>query len=571
MRVGNLRSHAAGARPRGLRGGASWWGVAAIAAVVGAGAVGYKVLFDRPGELAIGFMPADAQAIITVDLSPSPAQAQTFKAIGDALKQEGLLDELEKEIAEAAAQNELVREIRPHIKNSFAVGVWGIEEGKEPKYAALLMAVGNPGAVSSSLEKHLRGYRLEGEQAYVIDKKSTAAVLGNYLIISPNEESMRRVIAVKAGKSPSAADLAAYQEARKALPDDANAMLFVSNSLLREAGKEAERELKGANPFRHNGWFAAGLAIRNEGLLCSVRAPFSADEVKEMQPLANLPVLSLDSLGLLPRGAYGLAALSQPAALYDTLRNFALAKPESKREMEEGLAKFRSETGFDLEKDVVPAFRGEFTVALYPSQVPGNDDPDALFIADDANGADPATFIEKLRLAIDSGRFDKGGPKARFSSQPYGTTTIHLLDVSGDPNAKGKTPCYAILGKTVVASTSLTLLKQVVDSSGSDANALRSDPRFKRMVDRGLKAGRFTLMADLPTLMKDAAEKDRGPAWDWHKLFGDDGLTFSASYDGKTTTAELFVPLDWVELVHRIGAEAKKNRNAPGPSADMAF
>lgn len=569
--MGNLRLDAAGTRPRRLRGGASWWGVAAIAAVVGAGAVGYKVLFDRPGELAIGFLPADAQAIITVDLSPSPAQAQTFKAIGDALEQEGLLDELERGIAEAAAQNELVRELRPHIKTSFAVGVWGIEEGKEPKYAALLISIGNPGAVSSSLAKHLRGYKLEGEQAYVIDKNATAAVLANYLVIAPNEESVRRVIAVHAGKSPSAADLAPYQEARKALPDDANAMLFVSNSLLREAGKEAERELKGANPFRHSGWFAAGLTVRNEGLLCSVRAPFSADEVKEMQPLAKVPALSLDSLGLLPRGAYGLAALSQPAAIYDVIRNFALAKPESKREMEDGLTKLRSETGFDLEQDVVPAFRGEFTVALYPSRVPGNDDPEALLVADSANGADPVSFVEKFRSAINSGRFDKAGPKARFSSQPYGSTTIQLLDVSGDPNAKGKTPCYAVIGKTVVASTSLALLKQVVDTQGNEATTLRSDPRFKRMADRGLKASGFTLMADLPALAQDAAGNGGGPDWDWHKLFGDDGLTFSASYDGKKATAEMFVPLDWVELVHRIGAEAKKSRNAAGTSANRAF
>ena len=570
--MGNLFLYALGTRrSRKVSGGASWWGVVAVAAVVAGGAVGYKVLFDRPGELAIGFLPADAQLIITVDLSPSPGQAQTFKAIGDALKREGLLDELEKGIAEAADQNELVRELRPHIKTSFAIGAWGIEHGQEPKYAAILIAVGNPGAVSSSLSKHLRAYRLDGENAFVIDKNTTATVLGSYLVLAPNEESVRRVIAVKAGKSPSAADLAAYQEARKALPDDANAMLFVSNSLLREAGKEAERELRGANPFRHSGWFAAGLTVRSEGLLCSVRAPFNAEEVREIKPLAELPVLSLDSLGLLPRGAYGLAALSQPAAIYDMIRNFALAKPESKREMEDGLAKFRAETGFDLEQDVVPAFRGEFTVALYPSQVPGSDEPEALFIADGANSADPSTFIEKLRAAINAGRFDKEGLRARFSSQPYGNTTIHLLDVSDDPNAKGKTPCYAVLGKSVVASTSLTLLKQVVDTQGSAERALRSDPRFKRMADRGLAASRFTLMADLPSLVEAAAGKGEGPEWDWRKLFGDDGLTFGVAYDGKTVTAELFVPLDWLELVHRIGAEAKKNRNGPGPSSDMAF
>lgn len=555
-------------RRRRLRGGASWWGVAAIAAVAAGGAVGYKVLFDRPGELAIGFLPADSQAILTIDLSPSPGQAQTFKAIGDALEQEGLLDELEKGIAQAADQNELVRELRPHIKTSFAVGVWGIEEGKEPKHAVLLIAVRNAGEVSSSLGKHLRGYKLEGEQAYVIDKNSTAAVLGSYLVLAPNEESIRRVIAVHAGKSPSVADLAAYQEARRALPEDANAMLFVSNSLLREAGREAERELMGANPFRHSGWFAAGLTVRNEGLLCSMRAPFNADEVKEVEPLAKLPVLGLDSLGLLPRGAYGLAALSQPAAIYDTIRNFAMAKPDSKQDMENGLAKFRAETGFDLEKDVIPAFRGEFTLALYPSRVPGNDDPEALFVASDANGADPATFVEKLRVAIDSGRFDKAGPKPRFSEQPYGGMTIHVLDVSSDPNARGKTPCYTVLGKTVVASTSLALLKQVIDMQGSEDGSLRSDPRFKRMIDRGLKASHFTLMADLPTLAEAAAGQGEGPDWDWNELFGDEGLTLGASYDGKRATAELFVPLDWVEMVHRIGAEAKKNHGGPDPSSE---
>jgi hypothetical protein len=547
-------------------GAVGWWLLGTTAILAGGAAVGYKVFFGRAGEAAISYLPADAQVVLTVDLTPSPQQATTFEQIRQALKQEGLLDELEKGLAANLDKNKLISDLRPHIKNNVAAAMWGIEPGKDSKNVVLLLAVDDPVAVKNALGKELRAYKLENEDAYVIDKEGTACVIGSYLTIASNEESLKQVIATKNGKGKSVAQLPEYLDARKALPQDANAMLFISSSALKEAGKEAQQQFAVANPFANAGWFSMGLTVRAEGLLCSVRSPFDSTRMPEAAALAKLPNLNLKALSLMPAGAYGVAALSQPAAIFRTIQAFARKDSKSLGEMEDGLAKMRKETGFDLERDVLPAFDGEITAALYPG--PDDKDPDALFVIDNSNGATPAEFAEKFRAAAASGRFDKDGKHAKIADESYGGADIHWLDLSDDPSAKGKTPGYAIVNGSVIAGTSHDLIREAIRTAKGGGNELGSDPRYAKMLKKNVKDARFAIMIDLPRLLIAATAKSNGPNWDWNRFFGDDGVAFSASYDGKKAVAELFIPVNWTEAIHRVGQQARADKSRTGAASD---
>jgi hypothetical protein len=533
---------------------------------MGAGAaVGYKLLFDRPGELAISYIPADAEVVLTLDLTPSPEQVGTFDAIGDALRREGLLDELEQGIALLAAQNKVVAELRPHVHKSFAAAVWGVQQGRDPEGFAILLSIDDPGAVSGALNKHLRAYQLQGVRAYVIDKNATAAVIDEYLAVTNNEATMRELIAVSSGNAASVADLAEYRQARAALPHDANVMLFVSSSLLQEAGKEAARELDGANPLAGAGWFAAGLTVRQTGLLCTCRSPFDSQAVHEVAPLAEVPALALRTLDLMPSGAFGVASLSEPAAVYDVVKAFALRKPESKQELENGLADFRRESGFDLERDVLPAFRGEVAVALYP----GSPEPDLLFVLENSNGATPAAFAAKFRSALASGRFDKEKPAPEVLTAEHQGITIYWVDLRDEP--AGKTPGYAVVDGSVVAATSTALIREAIDAARSQLVPLSADPRYGQMLGRRLDGAKVALMVDLPAIMEEMARQGQAPPMDWRSVFADEGLAFSADYDGRTATAELFFPLDWVQAIQRLGEEVRKSSADTGGGRDAAW
>lgn len=542
------------------RGAVSWGALIALGVLGTGAAVGYKYFTNRPGELAISYLPADAQVVLTVDLKPSAGQAATFEAIRRALKEEGLLDKVAEGLDAAAAKEKIVSDLRPHILTSGALALWGVQDGHEPENAVVLLAVDNPGAVKSVLDKRLRPYRLDGADAYVIDRQGTAAILDNYLIFANREEAIKRVIAVRNKREKPVSELADYLEARKALPEDANAMLFVSSSALKEAGDKAARDVTGMNPFEKAGWFSVGLTVRETGLLCSFRSPFDSNAVTAVEPLAHLPALKLDAMAMMPEGAYGLAALSQPAALYEVIKSFAMQKDKSRQEMEEGLAKIRRESGFDLEQDVLPAFRGEFTAAIYP----GGDEPDALFVLDNSNGATPAEFAEKLKQAIASGRFDKDRPAPTVHTEEYRGAPMTVIEGEA---THGKTPCYAVVDGSVLAATSTTLLKNAVDAAKGDGHSLRGDRRYTKMLTHATKDAKLAILVDLPTLVGEMAKRGEGPQWDWKRVFGDDGVVVSASYDGRKATGELFIPLNWTEVIHRIGSEAKKMDRPHGMEA----
>lgn len=530
------------------RGAVAWWALGALG-VVGAGAaVGYKVLFNRPGEQAIAYLPADSQAVLTVDLRPSTQQATTFEEIRKALAEEGLLDKLEQGLSAAADKDKIIGELRPHIQTSFALGAWDIKDGREPGGVAVLIAVDDGNAVASILSSKLRGYKLDGAQAFVIDKNGTAAVIDNYLVFGNNEAAVKKVLATRAHRLKSVAEVAEYTEARKALPEDANAMLFVSSSALKDAGDKAARELAAANPFEKAGWFSVGLTVRAEGLLCSFRSPFEASAIPEMEPLGKLPALNMKALALMPDGAYGLAMLSQPSALFKVIQGFAARQEKSRREMEEGIAKIQSETGFDIERDVLPAFQGEVTVALYPGQ---GKDPEALFVLDTSNGATPAEFAQKFEDALRSGRFDKDKAAPQIQTESYKGSDIKWF------SADGKQPGYVTVNGNVFASTSVDLLRKAVDTANG-GSPLAENSRYHKMLAHNVKGSRMAVLIDLPSILAQATKDGGGPTWDWQQVLGDDGAVVSASYDGKKATGEIFVPVNWVEAIHRIGEEAKK-------------
>src|SRR5207302_1314166 len=128
---------------------------------------------------------------------------------------------------------------------------------------------------------------------------------------------LAQVEAVRRGKTPSVASLAEYKEARAALPQDANLMVFASPSAFVELAKSmgAPNADQISSTFKEMRWLGMSLTLRDDGIEIKAQAPQSSSTPASV---AQIPALKDgDLFKRLPGGAFGLWAASQPAKYYE--------------------------------------------------------------------------------------------------------------------------------------------------------------------------------------------------------------------------------------------------------------
>src|SRR5271154_3173636 len=90
---------------RRQRGGSRLSALLMLMLIGGVGVLAYRHFFQRPGEAAINLIPADALMVATLDTSPSPGQTLIFRRISDALHQEGIGPEFDRQVTSALSNS----------------------------------------------------------------------------------------------------------------------------------------------------------------------------------------------------------------------------------------------------------------------------------------------------------------------------------------------------------------------------------------------------------------------------------------------------------------------------------
>lgn len=580
----------------------------------------YKIFFDRPGEAAISLIPSDADIVMTLDTNPSSRQIATFQKIADALKREGILEKVDDLLTMTLDQNPAVRQIRPKISKNLALAVWmpaqGFAPGQEPEGVAMFLALSDTGAVRDTLTKWVKREERDGLTVYAFDKGS-AAIISNYLVIAQKPELLSRISQVERGKAESIAQLQSYKEARASLADDANFMFFMSPDALNALDKTTKGAANGVSPFGAASWLAMGMALRDQGLEFTYQCPMDQGRMPALRQLAGIKPIDPQILNRLPGGAYGVLAYSQPSKLWGFLSETAANNQKDRLDFENGMAAFEKETGMSIPRDIVPAFDGNFILAVYPSPTMGAGSADGLIVLDDANDANPAATAAKVRELIER-KSAKDGKTVRFISDTVGGATIWRLDKesqdrlrsglmgkdspaptsgaaealppdiavpheseplfmgknsgpnprgSGGPNPmQDKTIIYAQIGNAVLIASSEAMLNKAVQAYKGQGSTLAGDPAFAFGAGRLRDGAQDMIIVNLYRIMeavKPQIEQSGVPfnVDDFVNLFGGPGVSLagSASYDGKLMTGEMFMPLDYERLIRMIGAGVRKS------------
>jgi hypothetical protein len=420
------------------RGGARLPALLALMLVFGAGVLAYQHFFQRPGEAAINLIPADALIVATLDTTPSPEQVPVFAGIRSALRNAHIDTRFDEQVTQLVAQSPIAAQLRPTLASSFAAAVLKGPSGRVSEgHGAVLAALKDPDAARVILAQHGAADASSGLTVYSVpNSTSRMAIIENYLVLVDQPEVFARILAVSRGEAPSVARAADFQAARAGLPADSNLMCFVAPAALREAsGVMGPQGAGWAIPQCH--WMAVGLAIHAHGIDTVFEAPITAAPGSGGADIGRIAPIDPQLLKRLPSGAFGLMAISQPGHYWSGIQSSAEQTDATRHGFDEGVGQFERETGMSIVRDVVPAFEGDLALAVYRDATGNRDSADGLIVLDDAQGADPAALMAKVRdyVARASGR--NGGTPAHFFSEQRGNATIWSLDPDTQERMRG--------------------------------------------------------------------------------------------------------------------------------------
>jgi len=550
-------------------------------------AFAFRSFFARPGEGALKLIPKNAVVFGTVDLSPSPSQTLVFKKIDDALTRNGLDKKLDGALTDIIAHGPVSDELRPYSKRAAAFAMIGPEtpsaEFKPEDSMVAFFSVTDGKKVGDILAAHGRKMFWKGTPYYQLDSPNGPGmmVFGDTLAVAANGKALNKVEQVAEGKAPSIEDRPDFIAERQKIDADANLMVFVAPEAFELFAKDAPPEAK--DILSSNKWLALGVAVRDGGIALSYNGSYDKDQAKWIQPMASIAPIRADLFAVLPKGAYSVNAISQPSKYFDTFETAVAKDKEGQKvihEMESSLAK---EANISLRQDLLPAFQGNAIVAMYPSEssdkVAGFD---ALVVIDDQNGAKAGALAERLREFAER-EIEKDGTDKPFEVSTSGDVKKYRLVGEAERSlqdslnegftddspleqgamTKDKTITWAIVGNTVVASSSAKLLDRALATLANHEGALSSDSRWasadKTLLNGSQIVASFSI-ARIAEGLENTIRLDRT---------GDDGKTFKEIIEGLKSLTEpfsirtkiadgrmsvgLFIPMDYDRLLDLIG------------------
>lgn len=554
----------------------------ALALFLAVGGAAYKIFFQRTGEQAIQLIPSNAYLVVTLDTAPSPSQIGLWQRIQGALDREGVKKQIGNVVH--SLPDRAWPEFEEGIDKSIAVAVIDPKccDVKGNGGTVVFLSIKDEAKVTDVLKRELQPVVVQRMNGYrTKDGSFFVALIGGYVVGATEPTLLQLVKLVDEGKLNSVAQLPEYQQARKALPEDANLMLFVSPSgldLIQDEGKK-----HGAKPMRGIPWMALSATLRDDGIAIDYKAPVNPRSNPEYGEFAAAPELPAEGFRRLPEGPYGMMAISQPSRFWKLVDGAVKEDPRGRKELEDGLAQFEKETGISVPRDILPALNGSLWLAVYPTGTAGKSSIDGLLVIDDSNGANPAPLAEKLRAYASRELKDQYGRHAQFLETDRNGVQQWTLDPSFFPTkpskyrrpGQGKGPTInfeyggvpdgksffqAQIGNSILISSSQEMLDRAVRAFKGEGLSLDTDAAYTKMRGRLPAGAQEALFVSIPAILErfrpqieKALDKTDGISVDdIVKVCGalDNGLAAGGHYDGASEMGVFFIPLDYERVIH---------------------
>ena len=490
-----------------------------------AGAYVYRTVFQRPGEAALKYIPADAFVVMSVDLSPSPTQTLAFKHIDDALNRNGLGRFAESSILDMFAQTSFNAELQPLIRRGGAGCVEHHDVKGDGEFTGLVfLAVSDGTQANDILKKHCPFHYFKGVKFYAIPKsKMLAMVVDDLLVLTDSPADLLKVRQIQQGELKSIISDPEFLAARDQVASDANVLAFASKKMFQATLKDAFTKAPD--------WMALGIAVRDGGIGISVAGKTDLKEFPAMKEYMNVPGVRADLLQVLPTGSYGLIATSDPAEAFADIEKTMEDQKDAKKAIKEAEDSTEKSIGLSVKEDILPALKGNSVVGIYPSTTDEPAGVDLLAVIDDQNGGNPASASEKFQAFMEK------------------------------QNAK-----------VVFASTSQDLLNRAVASYGSKSNGLAGDTRFAPYEKNLLDGSQSVIALSLGRIAEGVKNTVHSS-----KMKDDDAKLFNSILDAFSTAKDpfsiktkampngvgaggVFVPLDYDKMIDMVGTQMNKKK-----------
>ena len=420
--------------------------VSAVALTLSSGSVlAYRHFFHRAGEAAVALIPADSLMVFTLDTNPSPSQVTLFNKLRETFRTYGLGDGIDELFADKDGKPSPMGQLRPFLTDNYAAVLLGDVDfnSKSMPEMAYFVSVSDRDGILKWLKTNATFSRSLGLEYYRIKEMDSVAILEDgYLVVAPQLTSLRKCAEVAAHRKPSLETTNEYREARASLDADANFMGFISPRAYKSFIKNMEdtasrggrknKAFSGFAPmegmFNAVSWMAVSATVRAEGLQIKYFAPIDATKSPFWSTFARVKPLSASSLKALPANPYLVYSVSQPTLVLDALEEVWTSDATSKKDFNDGLKEFQKESGLSLSDDILPALRGQATLALYPDQTNPDGFIDGVVYITDENNGDPASLSQKIKTIIEKKAAKKGGKPVRFTTTQKGSVTLIALD-----------------------------------------------------------------------------------------------------------------------------------------------
>jgi hypothetical protein len=477
-------------------------------------AYAFTAVFARPGESALSLVPADAMIVGSLDLSPSPGQAMTFKKIDDALARNGMDQFVERGLIDIFENSSQVDDIRPHTLRNAAFGLLPMEKGgKREMKGVMLLGLSDGPKVAEILRKRGKPQFFKGMPYYRLPKgKMAMVVFDDVLALADDGSILLKVKQVRDGAAPAITSNQEFMAAREKVANDANLMMFMNPKMLGDH--------KGTDKIGKD-WMTAGLAIRDGGLEMTMSGALDPTQTPEIAQFGKTAPIRRDLFQVLPSGAYGMVVASQPANYFGAAEGVLKSDGDGKdmlKSMEEGV---KDGTGLSYREDLVPALQGNAVIAAYPTESGDPAGVDLLLVSDDSNGANPAAAVEKFQqFAEQKMAEEKKGQSPFTKTEVEGARSFRLADelqneirqgmskdmatpeIRSDVLFKKKTVVWAIVDRTVIAATSQDLLDRAVASYRAKTSTLSADRAFSEAEPKLLDGSQSVVTFNLARVAK---------------------------------------------------------------------
>ena len=408
---------------------------------------------------AAGITPADALAMVSVNLDPSIEQKRNLLGIvrrfPEARKEvKGEFDEARDDLLDRLLEDsglDFERDVKPWLGNELAVAVLPPAGGDVPVVVAMVETE-DEGQARAAIEKARRGGDFEGSYS----------IVGDFVVISDQEseaeeaEVLDRVAAQAKADDGGLARSDAFTKVVERLHGD---RLFLAWVDIKDS-VGVVRDLAGAGEIDFLEWFGekAGPAAMDlhaeEAALVVEGVTTATNDARGQEPelTTGLPASSLAAFTLFDVGQ----SVSEAIGLIGGTRGGGLDIVEE----------LERETGLDLEKDILSWMEGE--VVLVAGAVPENHPfPDFALVVEPSDRAKAEAGMAKLVDLLN-------GHGLQLEQREVAGATAH---VSPEPLLAGIQPAMALFPDRFVLASRPEYLQELAkgDSPGlGDSEAYRS-------------------------------------------------------------------------------------------------